>query len=162
MKVFFAIRGLRTIFPRAHAAAKNELILNLAGRSPVLDRAKQFDVQARPCTHKSRLVSGGWSMSAFSPKADIRQTPSVRPLSANSRLLEWWDKDRYSCCNGANATRFWCHAVLELRCRQPRNGVVLQFLWSSVAAGMPQVRTTQSSRVPFLQPVRRGTHGAGA
>ena len=27
----------------------------------------------RPCTHKSRLVSGGWSMSALPPKADIRQ-----------------------------------------------------------------------------------------
>ena len=27
----------------------------------------------RPCTHKSRLVSSGWSMSAFPPKADIRQ-----------------------------------------------------------------------------------------
>src|SRR4029077_18461835 len=27
----------------------------------------------RPCTHKSRLVSSGWSMSALPPKADIRQ-----------------------------------------------------------------------------------------
>ena len=29
--------------------------------------------QPRPCTHKSRLVSGGWSMSSFPPKADTRQ-----------------------------------------------------------------------------------------
>ena len=28
---------------------------------------------ARPCTHKSRLVSSGWSLSALPPKADIRQ-----------------------------------------------------------------------------------------
>jgi hypothetical protein len=28
---------------------------------------------ARPCTHKSRLASSGWSMSALPPKADIRQ-----------------------------------------------------------------------------------------
>jgi hypothetical protein len=27
----------------------------------------------RPCTHKSRLVSSGWSMCALPPKADIRQ-----------------------------------------------------------------------------------------
>ena len=27
----------------------------------------------RPCTHKSRLVSSGWSLSALPPKADIRQ-----------------------------------------------------------------------------------------
>ena len=27
----------------------------------------------RPCTHKSRLVSSGWSMSALLPKTDIRQ-----------------------------------------------------------------------------------------
>jgi hypothetical protein len=26
-----------------------------------------------PCTHKSRLVSSGWSLSALPPKADIRQ-----------------------------------------------------------------------------------------
>jgi hypothetical protein len=29
--------------------------------------------RTRPCTHKSRLVSGGLSMSALPPKADIRQ-----------------------------------------------------------------------------------------
>ena len=28
---------------------------------------------SRPCTHKSRLVSSGWSLSALPPKADIRQ-----------------------------------------------------------------------------------------
>ena len=27
----------------------------------------------RPCTHKSRLVSSGWSLAALPPKADIRQ-----------------------------------------------------------------------------------------
>ena len=27
----------------------------------------------RPCTHKSSLVSSGWSMSALPPEADIRQ-----------------------------------------------------------------------------------------
>ena len=27
----------------------------------------------RPCTHKSRLVGSGWSMSGLLPKADIRQ-----------------------------------------------------------------------------------------
>ena len=27
----------------------------------------------RACTHKSRLVSSGWSLSALPPKADIRQ-----------------------------------------------------------------------------------------
>ena len=27
----------------------------------------------RPCTHKSRLVGGGWSMSALPAEADIRQ-----------------------------------------------------------------------------------------
>ena len=31
----------------------------------------------RPCTHKSRLVSSGWSMSALPPKADIRQRRSA-------------------------------------------------------------------------------------
>jgi hypothetical protein len=30
-------------------------------------------LRARPCTHKSRLVGSGWSMSALPPKADIRQ-----------------------------------------------------------------------------------------
>ena len=47
----------------------------------------------RPCTHESRLVSGGWSMSAFPPKrtfvsvsVDVRYVPfadmcgSQRPL----------------------------------------------------------------------------------
>src|SRR4029077_7033573 len=29
--------------------------------------------QPRPCTHKSRLVSSGWSKSPLPPKADIRQ-----------------------------------------------------------------------------------------
>ena len=29
--------------------------------------------RARPCTHKSRLVSSGWSVSALPPEADIRQ-----------------------------------------------------------------------------------------
>ena len=28
---------------------------------------------AGPCTHKSRLLSSGWSLSALPPKADIRQ-----------------------------------------------------------------------------------------
>ena len=30
-------------------------------------------VQIRPCTHKSRLVSSGWLMSALPPKGDIHQ-----------------------------------------------------------------------------------------
>jgi hypothetical protein len=29
--------------------------------------------RSRPCSHRSRLVSSGWSMSALPPKADIRQ-----------------------------------------------------------------------------------------
>ena len=37
---------------------------------PVPKRTRQ---EARPCTHKSRLVSSGWSLSALPPKADIRQ-----------------------------------------------------------------------------------------
>jgi hypothetical protein len=32
-----------------------------------------FKQLTRPCIQKSRLVSGGWSLSAFTPKADIRQ-----------------------------------------------------------------------------------------
>jgi hypothetical protein len=31
------------------------------------------EILTRPCTHKSRLVSSGWSMSALPPEADIRQ-----------------------------------------------------------------------------------------
>ena len=35
--------------------------------------AESCATSIRPCTHKSRLVSSGWSMSALPPKADNRQ-----------------------------------------------------------------------------------------
>jgi hypothetical protein len=42
-------------------------------RAANLRRRNRRPTAARPCTHKSSLVSGGWSMSALPPEADIRQ-----------------------------------------------------------------------------------------
>ena len=39
---------------------------------------------SRPCTHKSRLVSSGWSVSALPPKVDIRQR--IAPLRTCSTI----------------------------------------------------------------------------
>src|SRR6476646_2803956 len=38
-----------------------------------IKKGRLAEAAARPCTHKSRLVSSGWSMSTLLPKADIHQ-----------------------------------------------------------------------------------------
>jgi hypothetical protein len=39
----------------------------------------------KPCTHKSRLVSSGWSMSALPPEADIRAQVSRKSNKSSHR-----------------------------------------------------------------------------
>ena len=40
---------------------------------PHIHKGFEFGYLSRPCTHKSRLLSSGWSLSVLPPKADIRQ-----------------------------------------------------------------------------------------
>jgi hypothetical protein len=55
-----------------------------------------------PCTHKSRLVSSGWSTSALPPKADIRQRiehvcfGSLADILTSPRLVRFTPDSRHS------------------------------------------------------------------
>ena len=57
---------------RNHEKRKNRIeksLIDNGGLEPLVIGI----MPTRPCTHKSRLVSGGWSMSALPPETDIRQ-----------------------------------------------------------------------------------------
>jgi hypothetical protein len=69
------VRGLRTRSEREYLGRRFRECLDCLAvefgcateRAPMLERA----CAARACTHKSRSMSNGWSMSALPPKADI-------------------------------------------------------------------------------------------
>jgi hypothetical protein len=57
---------------RGFGMVKSSVAADRGGKRGYRSRALPR-VFSRPCTHKSRLVSSGWSMSALPPKADIRE-----------------------------------------------------------------------------------------
>jgi hypothetical protein len=58
-----------------HKASQAELLILLRATAGTRQSSepRATCLWTRPCTHKSRSVSSGWSMSGLLPKADIRQ-----------------------------------------------------------------------------------------